>query len=255
MEWSIYLFALAGGLLSFFNPCSIVNIPSFISYVGVESTDARRGFFLSVAYGIGFALVFATIGIVLLVPAGLVFTIRHQSWLQVGGGIIIIAMGFLLSTGILKQNAGQSDPTESPEAIDTATKDEPGVTYSDTDGESQGEDEPQSRKDLPSYSRSFILGVSLATSGLACAGPILASVITAIIASGDRVGGSIALFIYALGTILPFLGIGAMIGKMNALLLIRMVRVIGPLQKIFGLVMIILGFVLIVWGLQALGII
>ena len=59
MDPVVYLIALVGGLLSPFTPCSLVMIPSFISFVGIESTSMRRGFLLSMVYGLGFALVFA----------------------------------------------------------------------------------------------------------------------------------------------------------------------------------------------------
>ncbi|MHA1734028.1 MAG: cytochrome c biogenesis CcdA family protein [Promethearchaeota archaeon] len=265
MDLTTYLIALAGGLLSFFNPCSLVLIPSFVSYVGAESTSAKRGLLLSLAFGLGFSVVYAAIGVALLFVQGFIL---QRAYLQVAGAVLVLAMGALILTGLLKQNAGTWAP-DGPDSGWDGEEPVPGgiaggggaseniggaATLADgVDGSgavlpdlgSVGSGPGSEREGSATYSRSFLLGLGMGPSASACAFPLLVSVTSAIWASGDQVGGWFALFLYATGIVIPFIGIGLGIGRVNEFLILKVVKVVSKLQKVFAVVLLVLGTVLL----------
>lgn len=196
----------------------------------------KRGFFLSIAFGLGFSLTFSAIGIALIFVPGFIL---KQVWLQVVGGIIIMFIGVLIAIGVFKKRPKNPVNAEEP-SKDTQNNNENFATPTE--------------KSLPTYSRSFVLGVSLSTAGISCALPILTAVITAIATSADQIGGFLALFLYSLGMIFPFIFIGLGLGKINEYMVLKLVKITSKLQIIFGIILIILGFYLMYNALVILGI-
>jgi len=236
MDPSIYFIAFSGGLLSFLTPCNLINLLSFISYATAEGKSMKRGFFLSIVFGLGFSLTFSAIGLALIFVPGFIL---KQVWLQVVGGIIIMVIGVLMAIGVFKKRPKNlTNPEESSNDIQ----------------DNNENFAAPSENSLPTYSRSFILGVSLSTAGIACALPILIAVITAIATSADQIGGFLALFLYAFGMIIPFVFIGLGLGKINEFLVLKLVKITSKLQIIFGIILIILGFYLMYTALVILGI-
>ena len=235
MEPIIYFIAFSGGLLSFLTPCNLINLLSFISYATTEGTSMKKGFFLSITFGFGFSLTFSAIGVALIFIPGFIL---KQIWLQIVGGVIIMFIGVLMCAGLFKKRPeAQISLGERP--IDSQNKDENFTNIPE--------------KTLPTYSKSFVLGVSLSTAGISCALPILTAVITAIATSSDQVGGFFALFLYAFAMIIPFIFIGLGLGKINDYLVLKLVKITSKLQIIFGIVLIILGFFLTYNALVILG--
>ena len=234
MDPSIYFVAFSGGLLTFLNPCNLVNLFTFLSFIGSEGTSSRRGFFLSIVYGLGFSLIYAAIGLAMVFIDGFIL---KQTWLQVVGGIVIIIIGVLMATGIFRR--GGNEPEDDSEIPINEPSEE------DYDLESS----------LPTYTKSFVLGISLSTAGLGCVLPVLASVLTAIASSSDQLGGFLALFLYAFGMILPFIFIGLALGAINEYIILKLVKITAKLQIVFGAILILLGSYLVFNALVILGII
>ena len=98
--------AFIGGILSFLSPCVLPLIPGFLAYLsgttlGDTSASARTKMFLnSVAFVLGFSLVFALLG-VLLNTVLEKSSYNVQTWLARIGGIIIILFGLYL-VGLIK---------------------------------------------------------------------------------------------------------------------------------------------------------
>jgi cytochrome c biogenesis protein CcdA len=100
--------AFAGGVLSFLSPCVLPLVPVYLANLageafrtgdartgGASAADRRRVFFHSVAFVIGFTLVFAVVG----ASAGLVGDAlqRQLPALTRAGGVVLIVLGLHLS--------------------------------------------------------------------------------------------------------------------------------------------------------------
>lgn len=99
------LVAGAAGVVSFLSPCVLPLLPGYIAYLAgtsLEGTSARRRdvFFNSLAFVLGFSLVFALLGVALNT---LLEQIAYdaQIWMSRIGGIIIVLFGLFLM-GILR---------------------------------------------------------------------------------------------------------------------------------------------------------
>ncbi|MBD3351746.1 MAG: hypothetical protein GF364_09700 [Candidatus Lokiarchaeota archaeon] len=250
MEFIMYLYAIVAGLGSFFNPCSIVMLPSFLAFVGAESTDLKKGFFLSLVYGLGFTVLFAIVGTALLFVPG--FLIK-QRWIQLVGAILTIIIGIIVGSGFLNRRKESQSPLPSnnnPEKKPIGGVDKRGFIQDD-----DSQEIPQNEEKLPTFGPAFTLGLSHGTAGMGCAGPILASVVTSIISSGDIAAGWFALTLYAIGLILPFLLIGIFIGKINEFMILKIARFSNKLRIILAIVIIGIGFYFLYDSLLLLGII
>ena len=95
--------AFAGGVLSFLSPCVLPLVPVYLANLageafrtgGASAADRRRVFFHSVAFVIGFTLVFAVVG----ASAGLVGDAlqRQLPALTRAGGVVLMVLGLHLS--------------------------------------------------------------------------------------------------------------------------------------------------------------
>ena len=66
--------------------------------------------------------------------------------------------------------------------------------------------------------------------------------------------GMLLFSLYALGLMLPYLFIGALIGKINQRFIVKMIKVGSKLQKIFAIILIWLGieFILTAFGIPGI---
>ena len=172
--------AFIAGIASFLSPCVLPLIPGFLAYLsgiayGDESAKGRLTLFLnSVMFVLGFAVVFAILGVLLNTILESVSN-TVQLWLSRFGGIIIIAFG-LYVLGIIK--------------IPFLSKEyKIGV-----------------KKFKFSYISSFLFGASFAVGWSPCVGAILGSILSLAV---TQPGSSfILLMSYTLGLGLPFLLVG-----------------------------------------------
>ncbi|MBI2110725.1 cytochrome C biogenesis protein, partial [Candidatus Woesearchaeota archaeon] len=97
------IIAFGAGLISFLSPCVLPLIPGFLAYLsGTTGKDSSRThtFLNSIAFVLGFSLVFALLGVLLnTILENVSYSV--QTWLSRIGGIIIII--FALSIlGLIK---------------------------------------------------------------------------------------------------------------------------------------------------------
>ncbi len=101
MELSLWL-AFGAGLLSFVSPCTLPLYPVFLSYItGVSVTDLkergvreRRSLFHTLAFLVGFAMVFAVLGLSTSLFADVFITYRDT--LRMVGALVIFVFGVVL---------------------------------------------------------------------------------------------------------------------------------------------------------------
>ncbi|MHA1727849.1 MAG: cytochrome c biogenesis CcdA family protein [Promethearchaeota archaeon] len=243
MDIFTYFLAFWGGIISFFTPCSIVTIPTFIAFVGIESVSVsvsmKRGFMLSIVFGLGFSILYTIIGTaIIFIP---------HFWLspnlvQFIGGIVIILMGILLLVGIFKPSKKVIGTSKNIKAVDKTLKAEQNNLNPNSEKSVLNENQTNGKKKVK-YSMAFMLGLSQSASAFGCTGPIFGTVLTAIWSSPELGPAFFALFLYTVGLMIPFIIIGLSLGKINEFFIIKLARFSAKLEKILGLILIIFGFI------------
>ena len=88
---TIYLVALAGGVLSSLLPCSLSSLPLVIGYVGSGRRDAASSFRLSLVFALGMAVTFTLLAAVALALGSLIGTTSR--WWYIILGVLMLMMG------------------------------------------------------------------------------------------------------------------------------------------------------------------
>ena len=216
--------AFIAGIVSFLAPCVLPIIPGFLAYLAgstsAESTTRRRDIFInSVFFVLGFAVVFAVLGILLQTVLSAIGP-EVQSWLSRIGGIVIIFFGLylvgLLKIGFLEVNH------------QVAVK----------------------KKFGSRYFTSFVFGVAFAVGWTPCAGAVLGGILA--LAVSSPVSAFFLLLAYALGLGVPFLIVGAFTAQATAF-----IEKVGAkfnwVNILFGVVLIILGILVFTNDLSLIG--
>ena len=210
--------AFAAGVFSFLSPCVLPLIPSYLSFVSGVSLDEMRSeqgrsrvVLNSLAFIIGFSLVFISLGASASLLGGLFFSYRNA--IRIVGGIFIVLVGLYL-VGAFKVAALER--------------------YLQFD-----------LKDKPAgYLGSVLVGITFAVAWTPCVGPILGATLALASTSGEVSRGTFLLSSYAAGLALPFF-LSAL--AINSFLQFsqRMRRHIKAIHVAGGILLIIAGILLI----------
>jgi len=204
--------AFIAGLISFVSPCVLPLIPGFLAYLsGSSLKDAANArwkiFFNSVAYVLGFAVVFALLGVLLnTVLESISYTV--QQWLSRVGGIIIIVFGLYL-VGLLR------------------------LSFLDKDYKIRVR-----KKFSVSYITSFVFGAAFAVGWSPCVGAVLGSVFALAVSQPGM--SFILLLVYSLGLGLPFLLVG-LFSTQAMQIIQKLGRFLKYFNIVVGILLIILG--------------
>ncbi|MEK7554651.1 MAG: cytochrome c biogenesis protein CcdA [Patescibacteria group bacterium] len=204
--------ALLAGLVSFLSPCVLPIIPGFLAYLaGSKLSDAgshrRDIFFNSVAFVLGFSVVFATLGVVLNTVLEHV-AYDAQTWLARIGGALIIFFGLYL-TGLIKLPF-----------LEREYKPHVNVTL-------------KSR-----YATSFLFGLAFAAGWTPCVGAVLGGILG--LAAREPGSAFTLLFAYSLGLGLPFLLVGLFASPASRFIN-RYATYARYVNIVFGIILIALG--------------
>jgi cytochrome c-type biogenesis protein len=169
--------ALSAGLLSFFSPCILPLIPTYLSYLLGDYAKAKKKernlslIIRSMSFILGFTVIFVLLGLSATFLGK--FLIQNQSLLTTVGGVIIIIFGLHL-TGIFEINYFYREK----------------------------------KFELPNYLKgnfkAFVMGIVLALGWTPCIGPILSSILIAASSRANIAEGGMLLFFYAVGLAVPF---------------------------------------------------
>jgi cytochrome c-type biogenesis protein len=214
--------AFAAGVFSFLSPCVLPLIPSYLSFVSGVSLDEMRGeqgrlrvrsrvVLNSLAFIVGFSLVFVSLGASASFLGGLFLNYRNA--IRILGGAFVLLVGLYL-VGVFKIAALER--------------------YLQFD-----------LKDKPAgYLGSVLVGITFAVAWTPCVGPILGATLALASTAGEVSRGTLLLSSYAAGLALPFF-LSAL--AINSFL--RFSRQLRPyIQAIHiggGLLLIIVGILLI----------
>jgi cytochrome c-type biogenesis protein len=173
--------AFVAGLVSFLSPCVLPLVPGYVSLIsgvgveelkGQEASLLRKVMLNSIAFIIGFSIVFITLGAI-STEVGQVAA-RYKSLLAQVAGVVIILFGLHL-TGILRINALYADKRlHNVKGGSTAWG-------------------------------AFVVGFAFAFGWTPCVGPILAVILGFAAAQDSITKGILLLTIYSLGLAVPFL--------------------------------------------------
>jgi cytochrome c-type biogenesis protein len=173
--------AFLAGLVSFLSPCVLPLVPGYVSLisgVGVEQLKAQESHLLrkvmlnSVAFILGFSVVFITLGAVATEVSQMLS--RYRSTLAQIAGVVIILFGLHL-TGVFKIKALYTDARlHSVKGSSTAWG-------------------------------AFVIGFAFAFGWTPCVGPVLTVILTFAAAQDSITKGIALLAIYSLGLAVPFL--------------------------------------------------
>jgi cytochrome c-type biogenesis protein len=210
--------AFIAGLLSFFSPCVLPLVPSFLIYIGgttihhysdLSEKKYRKTILLhSIAFIIGFSFVFISLGLSSSLLGGL-FS-RYQDWIMRVGGVLLVVMGLNMAN-LLKIPFLNREKT-----IHTHPK-------------------------HVGFLGSFVVGVTFSLGWTPCIGPVLASILL-ISATGTSVLTGLRLLgLYSLGLAIPFF--------VAALLVSRLLDFMQRFGYIVRYASIVLGILLVVLGL------
>ena len=186
MEHVTLLAAFAAGFLSFVSPCVLPLIPGYVSFVSGVSLDELRGgsdsapsaairrrtFITSLAFVLGFSLVFISLGASATVIGKMVMS--NLSILGRIGGVVIILFG-LHTIGVLRI----------------------GWLYQ--------EKRVQTTRKPASLLGALLVGVAFAFGWTPCIGPILAAILFVAGAQETVRQGIVLLAIYSAGLAIPFI--------------------------------------------------
>lgn len=215
------IIAFSAGLLSFFAPCVLPLVPSYLIFISGASIDHSDVFRTvkfkkimlahSIAFVLGFSFVFITLGLSSSMIGNFLST--YQIYISRIGGVLLIIMG-LFSLDLVKI------PLLNHEKIIHLK-----------------------RKPLGIFG-SFVVGITFSLGWTPCIGPALSSIL--IIASTEESArrGVFLLSMYSLGLAIPFI-ISALLFHRLFGFLKRYGSVVKYTSKIMGVLLIIIGLLLL----------
>jgi len=215
------LIAFGSGILSFFSPCVLPLIPSYLIFISgisvdnyneVLSSKYRKNVLIhSIAFVLGFSFVFMTLGFSSSFIGNILSS--YQTYIVKAGGLILIVMG-LFYLNIIKI------PILNQEKI-IQLKEKPVGIFG-----------------------SFIVGITFSLGWTPCIGPALSSILVIASTTENVFQGVYLLGLYSLGMAIPFLISSLLCNKLLGFLK-RYGHLVRYSMKILGILLIIIGLLLI----------
>ena len=213
--------AFLAGLVSFVSPCVLPLVPAYLSFLTGSTLEElqsdlgaqkrARVIAHSIAFIVGFTIIFVALGASASAIGGLLKTNRHLIS-QIGGAIIIV-LG-LQMIGVFKLKFLAMDK----------------------------------RFHLQQANRSLwgsgVVGMAFAAGWSPCIGPILAGILAIASQAGGAAQGAWLLFIYSMGLALPFFAMAVAFGAVLPVLN-RMKRFLPAVEIAAGVFMVLVGIVLV----------
>lgn len=219
--------SLVAGILTFFSPCVLPLIPAYLSYISgisikelgdgkLSRTEKIRIFKTASMFVIGFGLVFMLLGVSM---ASLIGDIFAYDWVGYVAGTIIVIFG-LHTAGFVT------------------------IPFLNYEKRAQFGDAKSATLLAP-----FILGVSFALGWTPCIGPIFAAIVS--MAAQEPSRSVMLMGTYTVGLAIPFLA-SAILTSSALEFFSRIKRHFGIIEKIAGLLLIIVGIAIATGGLGRL---
>jgi len=232
----LFFLAIFGGIISFLTPCNVVTLPSFMLYLASQTNTPKKALVMSIFFSLGFILMFSLIATLYIIISGF---IRFTFWLKLFSGltIIILSIYIYFAKQFTRTEQTLSPP---PNHNDELNK----LEYNEKENNSNTIDASTFDHELmkyEGYSGSFMLGFSMGFSWIGCITPIYLSIVLIVSDQADFVTGIILFTCYALGIMIPYILIGASIGKIKQIFFVKLIKIGSKLQKIFAFILLYIG--------------
>ena len=176
-----YLITFLEGLISFISPCMLPMIPIYITYFTVDANKKNNTIINSIAFVIGFTLIFCVLGVFAGTIGGLLRD--HQNIVNIVCGVIVILFGLNYLEFInIRLFKGRS----------------------------------KSNKPIKGMFSAFLFGIIFSINLTPCVGAFLGSALMMASVSGTVLKGVALLFVYSLGLGIPIIISAILIKKINS---------------------------------------
>lgn len=224
-----YIAVFLAGLLSFVSPCVLPIVPPYLCFLagmsmeelsksGENSNAYKRVVAASVAFVLGFATVFVTLGASASFIGG--FVVKHLDMLSMVAGGIIIIMG-LHFLGVFK------------------------IALLYREARVHVERKPAG------LIGAYVVGLAFAFGWTPCVGPVLAAVLFAASAEESASRGALLLFVYALGIGIPFILASFFVAPFMGVMR-RFSKHLGTVEKVMGGMLVLTGILFITGEMSTL---
>jgi cytochrome c-type biogenesis protein len=213
--------AFLAGLASFLSPCVFPLVPAYIGYLGGRTIILEgeiispRHRWSTVGHGfafiLGFSIIFILLGLSFSILGGWLYNIRDL--LAKIGGLVIVLFGIHM-TGIFRLKFLEFDLRHQTPA-----------------------------KENVGYLTSFLMGIFFSAGWSPCLGPVLASILTIAMNSGNSWQGASLLGAYSMGLGIPFL-LAAFGVSWVTKILVKYKNALRITEIIMGTILIIVGVML-----------
>lgn len=204
--WS-YVLVFVGGIITSLGPCNVATVPLIVGFVGGAKTTSRgRAFALSLTFAVGLALTFMLLGVVAAL-IGIVMGLASTWWYYLVAAVCIVIGLNMLGAVPLHMPAWFEDPRQ--------------------------------RIKLKGLPGALALGLVSGLVASQCATPVLAAILTYVMAEAALVYGASLLFVYALGRGVPVVLAGTFAGALKQML--AMGRWSTAIERVSGVLLIAVG--------------
>jgi len=203
------LYAFSAGVFALLSPCGFPMLPGYMLYYLGSKTPLTKAVSSGITCAAGLVTVFSLLGILISTLGSIVS--QYVPFLQVGAAVITIIMGISIIAEI-----------KIPMPV-TKLK-------------------PPARK---GWMGVFFYGIAYGLATLGCSAPIFFSIFLYAITTGGLLSGTVILMVYAVGMGLPLVTIAVLVAKAKETMLHNVVRATPWIQKISGILLILIGIYLL----------
>jgi cytochrome c-type biogenesis protein len=218
---SLFL-AFGAGVLTFFSPCVLPLIPSYILYAagitfkdfsaGENAAEVHRQTVIhSLFFILGFSLIFVSLGAAFTLLGQLIFGFREA--VRIIGGLVLILLGVYIM-GLLR------------------------LPFLDLEAKLHLQNKPAG------YLGSFLVGITFAAAWSPCAGPVLGSILVMASVEKTLLAGILLLISYSLGLGVPFL-VAALFLNSALVYFKSITKYMGAIKVASGLFVAIIGLLIL----------
>jgi cytochrome c-type biogenesis protein len=213
--------AFIEGILSFFAPCILPLVPSFLIYISgatinqagdlADKKHRNKILFHSLFFIAGFSFMFISLGFSSSL-LGDIFS-RYETWIMRIGGLVLILMG-LSMLNVVK------------------------ISFLSREKMVHLNHKPAG------YFGSFVVGLTFSLGWTPCIGPVLASILLIACTSGSKFSGAMLLGLYSLGLAIPFFAAALLASRLMRFMQ-RWGYIVNYTSKVLSVLLILLGFFLL----------
>jgi len=214
------LVAVGAGILSFFSPCVLPLVPSFLIFISGATIDnygelsarkyRKRLLIHALAFIAGFSLVFISLGVASSVLGNVFAT--YEKWIVRIGGVLLVLFGLNMLNVLRIPFLNQE------KIIELKTK-PIGVIGS------------------------FLVGVTFSLGWTPCIGPVLASILLIASTTNTAMQGFYLLSLYSLGLAVPFFVAALLVGRL-VYLMQKYGWIMQYSAKVIGILLVVIGVLL-----------